>query len=137
MLFSKDCHPLAWAVVWWLAIEDSPSTAKWLPDDERIYLAAKFAEERLELTPVEAAVAWRALIHPVVWLIAIIYFLSQMGGYGLSLWMPTLVKSLGVSSMNTGWLLMLPNFIAIFALIYAARLSDRLRTERSSFFGPL
>ncbi len=134
MLILEGLPPLAWAVFWWIAIEDSPATAKWLPDDERVYLAKKFAEERLELAPVETGIAWKAMIHPVVWLITIIYFLSQMGGYGLSLWMPTLVKSLGVSNMNTGWLLMIPNFVAVFALIYAARLSDRLRNRKIFVF---
>jgi sugar phosphate permease len=134
MLILEGLPPLVWAVVWWFTIEDSPATAKWLPDEERIYLAAKFAEERLELTPVETRIAWKAMIHPVVWLIAMIYFLTQMGGYGLTLWMPTLVKSLGVSSMNTGWLLMIPNFVAVFALIYAGRLSDRLRRRKIFVF---
>jgi MFS family permease len=135
MLILEGLPPLIWAVLWWLAIEDSPSRAKWLPDDERIYLAAKLEKERLELPSVEAGVAWRAMFHPVVWLITLTYYLALTGSYGLIMWMPTLVKDQGVGTMEAGWLLMIPNFVAIFALIYAGRLSDRLQNRKIVVFG--
>ena len=86
------------------------------------------------LAPVPAGTGWKAMIHPVVWLITITYFLSIMGGYGLMLWMPTIVKTLGIGSARTGLLLMIPNFVAVFALIYAGWISDRLQNRKIVVF---
>ena len=134
MLVIEGLPPLVWAVLWWFAIDDHPSTAKWLSAEERADLEHRLAEERKTLPSVPAGVAWKALIHPVVWLITMTYFLCIMGGYGLMLWMPTIMKTLGVGSARAGVLLMIPNFVAVFALIYAGWLSDRLQKRKVIVF---
>jgi MFS family permease len=134
MLVIEGLPPLVWAALWWFAIDDRPSTAKWLSDEERTDLERRLGEERKTLPPVPAGAAWKALIHPVVWLITVVYFLCIMGGYGLMLWMPTIVKTLGVGSARAGVLLAIPNFVAVFALIYAGWLSDRLQKRKIIVF---
>jgi sugar phosphate permease len=134
MIIFEGLPPLVWALVWWLAIDDSPSTAKWMPAEERDDVERRLAEERRTLVPLPPGVGWKAMIHPVVWLITITYFLSIMGGYGLMLWMPTIVKTLGVSSTGTGLLLMIPNFVAVFVLVYAGWISDRLQNRKIVVF---
>jgi sugar phosphate permease len=134
MLIFEGLPPLAWALIWWLAIDDSPSAAKWLAAEERDDLERRLAEERRTLVPLALSVGWKAMIHPVVWLITVTYFLAIMGGYGLMLWMPTIVKNLGVGSTGTGLLLMIPNFVAVFVLIYAGWISDRLQNRKIVVF---
>jgi sugar phosphate permease len=134
MLVIEGLPPLIWAVLWWCVIEDRPGAAKWLGAAEYADLERRLAEERTTLAPVSAGIGWKAMIHPVVWLITITYFLSIMGGYGLMLWMPTIVKTLGIGAARTGLLLMIPNFVAVFALIYAGWISDRLQNRKIVVF---
>lgn len=130
MLVLEGLPPLIWAVVWWFAIADTPGAAKWLPNVERAFLSNHLDREHKQFVPLENGVAWKALLHPVVWLIAIIYFFSVMGVYGLGLWGPTIVKSMGVSALETGILLAIPNLVGLTIMIYTGRLADRLQNRK-------
>ncbi|CAN7196913.1 MFS transporter [Trinickia sp. LjRoot230] len=67
---------------------------------------------------------WKALLDPRVMLFAATYMLMSTSLYGVTYWLPTLVKSFGVSSTTNGLLSMLPWGIAVLLLLY---LPSRLR----------
>ncbi len=122
MLILEGIPPLIWAAIWWWGVEDRPSQASWLSAEERNYIESKLALEQhsTDETP------WTVLLRPSVWILAIAYFLTILGGYGLNLWAPTIVKSLGIGFLGTGLLLIIPNAAAVWLLIYAGRVSDRI-----------
>jgi MFS family permease len=130
MLVAESIPPLLWAVVWWHMVEDRPQNARWLSDRERQYIEEKLQQERANVRPVPLRIAWRAMIHPGTLFLAAVYFLSIVGSYGLQLWAPTIIKALGVGYGKTGLLLMIPNFCAIWAMIGAGRISDRLQKRK-------
>jgi len=67
-----------------------------------------------------------ALTHPTVWLLAIIMFCCQTGSYGLTLWVPTIVKGLsGFTNLEVGMFSAVPYIAAALGMIFIGRSSDR------------
>jgi nitrate/nitrite transporter NarK len=63
---------------------------------------------------------------PKVWLMAVIYFCFVMGLYGISFWLPTLIKATGVKDpLQIGLLTAIPNAAAVVAMLVVSRSSDR------------
>ena len=66
------------------------------------------------------------LVHPTVWLLAIIMFCCQTGSYGLTLWVPTIVKGLsGYTNLEVGLISALPYIAAAAGMVLIGRSSDR------------
>ncbi|MGA8008431.1 MAG: MFS transporter, partial [Thiomonas sp.] len=66
-----------------------------------------------------------------VWLMALIYFSVVIGLYGLSFWLPLLIKSAGVTDpLSIGWLVALPYGVSVVAMIVVGRSSDKRRERR-------
>lgn len=123
MFILEGLPPFFWAILWWYAVEDHPSQAKWLSATERNYLVTRLAEEKqMERLPVKSTVA--AVFHPAVLWLSLYYFLSVMGGFTLTLWAPSIIKSMGVGIVGVGLLLAIPNLVAIVTMLVVSRMSD-------------
>ena len=67
-----------------------------------------------------------ALTHPTVWLLALIMFCCQTGSYGLTLWVPTIVKGLsGFTNLEVGFFSAIPYIAAAIGMVLIGRSSDR------------
>jgi len=79
------------APLWWLFVADRPSEAKWIAPAEREYIETSLAEDERDAP---AAAGWRDVFRSsVVWRLVVVYFLIQVGFYGLNLWLPHLVTT--------------------------------------------
>jgi len=68
--------------------------------------------------------------NPWVWLLSFIYLFFTMGLYGVSFWLPSIVKASGVADpLDIGLLTMIPYAFATAAMIFTGRSSDA-RGER-------
>ncbi|QBD78877.1 MFS transporter [Ktedonosporobacter rubrisoli] len=118
--------PLIWAVLWWFMIADKPEDAKWLSPEEKVYLEQKFAEDRHNALPQDKGDWKEGLKNAKVWWLVIVYFLIQVGFYGVSLWLPVMIK--GLTKQNFGlvgiWSA-LPYVAAVIGLYLNANHSDR------------
>ena len=66
-----------------------------------------------------------------VWLMCLIYFAFVMGQYGLTFWMPTLIKATGVKgNLNIGLLSAIPFVCAVIAMNLFGRSADARRERR-------
>jgi MFS family permease len=66
-----------------------------------------------------------------VWLMCLIYFCFVMGQYGLTFWMPTLIKATGVTgNLNIGLFSAIPFGCAIVAMNLIGRSADARRERR-------
>ncbi len=110
---------LAFAVLAWLP--NGPADARWLDDEERAAIAASLARER---TPAHRDL-WPGLRDLRVWLLVLPYFGMVLALYGLSFWLPQIVKAMGFSNLQTGFLVALPYVLAAGAMIVWGRRSDR------------
>ena len=62
---------------------------------------------------------------------SLIYFSFVMGLYGVSLWLPTIIKATGVKdAFQMGMLTATPYGSAVLAMIVVSRSADRLRERR-------
>jgi len=118
---------LGFAVLFFLA--DRPTEARWLSPRQRAWLAAEFARE--EPRPVEshAGFSWRMLADRRVLALGGVFFLTGVPSYGLSLWLPQIVKSFGVNHVVTGLLTATPFAFGCIAMLYWGHRSDA-RNER-------
>ena len=75
-------------------LTDRPRHAQWLTPAERDHLELALATEALAKEGKNKVSVWQALRLPNVWLLALGIFATNTGGYALTFWLPSMVKSL-------------------------------------------
>ncbi|RWR04668.1 MFS transporter [Paenirhodobacter populi] len=135
-MFMIEAIPaLVLGVVILLFLDNSVKGAKWLGDDEKAMIARDIAADGAGKVEHHSL---RELIRiPMLWVMALIYFCFVMGQYGLTLWMPTLIKASGVqSNLMIGLLGAIPFICAIIAMAVFSRSADRHRERRWHLVAP-
>lgn len=125
-MFILEALPaLIMGVVTFFYMTDRPAKASWMPEDEKAWLVQTMnAEAATKSGPVSHS-PWRALIDPRVLALSLIYFGTSAGLYTLGIWAPQIIKQLGVTTMTTGYLNMIPPIVSVVAMFLWARHSDR------------
>lgn len=103
--------------------------AKWLSEAEKRVLEEEIErEERHKEKAHSVAGVFR---DGRIWLMCLIYFCFVMGQYGLTFWMPTLVKATGVTgNLNIGLISAIPFLCAVVAMNLFGRSADWHRERR-------
>jgi ACS family tartrate transporter-like MFS transporter len=115
----------------WVLLPDRPADAKFLTFEEKNWLATEVArEEQDKLTRNRISVV-QTLSDRRVWHLAAILFPANIGLYAMTLWMPQFIKAVSNRGSNTtvGILVMVPYLVALIAMIFVGRSSDK-RLER-------
>ncbi|MEX3964541.1 MFS transporter [Paraburkholderia sp. EG286B] len=110
-------------------LTDKPADARWLADDERRWLVDRQAQERRHREKVRTFSVLEALINPRVLAVALIYFGANATNYGLSFFLPQIVKAFGLTNVQTGFVTALPYAVGVVSMVLWGRHSDR-RLER-------
>jgi len=111
-----------------VVLDDRISKAKWLTQEERELLERNIAAE--DATKEDHAIG-KVMLSPRVLMMSLIYFSFVMGLYGVSFWLPTIIKSTGVTDAFTiGLLSAIPFAAAVVAMVFVARSADRTRERR-------
>lgn len=111
-------------VVAFFFLDDKVEDAKWLTRDEKDLIARNLNEEQSGQNKLHSL--RDGLLSPRILLLSGIYFCFTMGLYGVSFWLPSLVKAAGVSdTMDIGLLSALPYAAATLAMIMVGQSSDR------------
>lgn len=116
---------LAFAVLKWLP--DTPRDAKWLNAEERAWIADSLAREQADTESRHGKVRLREVFsNGKLWALIFLFFGIVFGAYGLGLWLPTIVKTMGDYDMAmTGILVAIPNLCAAIAMIPWERAARR------------
>jgi ACS family tartrate transporter-like MFS transporter len=118
-----------------LILADRPEEATFLTPAERGWLTRTIAAERKAKEAAQAMSLWQAMIDPRVLLLSLNYLGIVTASLGMLLFMPQIIKSLGVTSnMTVGWLTMVPYLCATVALLGWGWLSDRANERRWHLF---
>lgn len=129
-LFMLEAIPslvLGIAILFYL--DDSIAAAKWLTPKEKTLLQDNIAQDNTEKDSHHSVGAF--LRDRRVWLLSAIYFCVVMGQYGITFWLPTIVKNAGVSSVAmVGVLSAIPYICALIALPFVGMSSDRTKARR-------
>lgn len=130
-LFIVEAIPaVVLAVIVWLRLPDGPHEARFLTPDQRTDLAETMRQEDEETPGAERLAA--AFRSGRVWVLSLLYLAIVIGFYGISLWLPLLVKrefpDLGPVAL--GFITAVPYLCAVIAMVAVGRSSDR-RRERT------
>jgi MFS transporter, ACS family, tartrate transporter len=130
-------------------LTEKPAEARWLPEQQRNWLVQRIEAEHAEATSRHGVGLGAALKHPTVWLLAIVMFCCQTGSYGLTFWVPTIVKGLsghgpetGYNELQIGLFSAIPYLAAALGMLLVGWSSDRsgerfLHVAVPSVFGAL
>ncbi len=106
-------------------LPDGPRQAKWLTPEEQATVTSRVtADDKAEQRSL-----WPALLDPRVIALGMAYAGWQFGFYGLGLWLPQIVQSMGFDNFTNGFITALPFLAAIVAMNLWSRSSDA-RGER-------
>jgi sugar phosphate permease len=116
-------------VLFWLS--DWPEEVNWLTPEEKQYLMAQYKQETAAKEAARQYTVWEALCDREVLKLCLIYFLWITGYWGFNYWMPTVLKEVsGWSNLAIGWLIVIPMFLSLIAMIYAGSSSSKTGEKR-------
>jgi D-galactonate transporter len=109
-------------------LDDSVEDAKWLNTEEKETILSVMARDVSSQMHLGAS---KAFFHGRTWLLAVTYFLLVFSLYGISFWLPTIIKNAGVTDpFQNGLLSAVPWAAGCAAMVIVARSSDRTRERR-------
>jgi MFS transporter, ACS family, tartrate transporter len=118
-------------IVSFFFLADGPASAKWLADPQRQWLANRLAEERSSpATRVGHLSLWQVVTNKYVLAASLIYAGASGASQCLSLWQPQIIKSFGLTNMQTGLLNSMPFGVASLLMLLWGRNSDRMRERK-------
>jgi D-galactonate transporter len=137
-LFILEAAPaLILSVVVFFYLTDRPADATWLDSDERAWLENRMALERKQREAARSYGVWEALRDPKVLALSVVYFGAVALNYGLSFFLPQIVKAFGVSNVQAGVISALPYVVGLVSIVVWGRRSDRKLERRFHAAFPL
>ena len=130
-LFMLEGLPSVFIGIWTLFyLDDDIRSARWLPEPDKRTLELAIVAEA-DAKPNSSSSISVAFRDGRIWLLAIVYFAFVMGLYGISFWLPQLIKNTGVRDVfDIGLLTTVPYGVAAVVMVLVARHSDRSGERR-------
>jgi ACS family tartrate transporter-like MFS transporter len=125
---------LAFVTLW--ALPDRPEQARWLSKTEKEWLAAQIGAQERAATGSGGHSIAHGFASPVVLLLSAIYVSMVVGLYGIAFWLPQIVRGIGFSNLQTGFVVAVPYALGTVSCIVWSRRSDRHLERRWHFALP-
>ena len=129
---------LGFAVLWVLV--DSPLRITWLSGPQRDWLSSELERERVETASDggDQSNMFHAVGRSI--LLSLVYFALPACMYGVTFWLPTAVRGLGLGYSSTGRVVAIPYIVTAIAMVVVGISSDRSgervwHTAAPAFFG--
>ncbi|MGO8918637.1 MAG: MFS transporter [Stellaceae bacterium] len=116
-------------------VTDRPAEARWLGNEERAWLMSEIAHERRQIEARGRIGLLRAFWEPKVLLLSLNYLGIVTASLGMLLFLPQMVKQLGLTNMQVGWASMVPYICGTISMVSWGWISDRLGERRWNLFG--
>jgi len=132
-LFLLEGTPCFLVAAWiFFALPNKPADAPWLDAESKRFVEDELRaeeNERHRMGAPESALS--GLCQPTVWKLCAIYFCQAMGLYGITFWLPEVVKELGWKSpLQIGFITAIPWTIAVVLMLVFSAISDRTGARR-------
>ena len=114
-------------------LDNGPQKAKWLTEQEKALITQRLdEEEQLKRAEGHAHHSFSdAFKVPAVWMFSLVYFGIVMGTYGISFWLPQIIKeTITKDSWEIGLISMIPWGVAAIAMVINGLHSDRTGERR-------
>jgi len=118
-------------------LTDRPADATWLRPDERAWLVRRLEAEHAQRTTKHDFSVAQALMNPKVLALSVVYFGAVATNYGLSFFLPQIVKAFGLTNFQTGLVSALPYAVGLVSIVWWGHRSDRRRERRYHAAFPL
>jgi MFS transporter, ACS family, tartrate transporter len=118
-------------------LTDRPADAAWLAPDERSWLADRLKIEQRQRLAVQDYSVMQSLVNPRVLGLSLVYFGAVATNYGLSFFLPQIVKSFGLNTFLTTVVSALPYVVGTVGMVWWGRRSDRVAEQRFHAAFPL
>jgi MFS family permease len=112
-------------LITFVILPSGPEQAKFLTPHDKAHLQTLLQREREQLGTGSHTGVVKALLDRRVILIAVFYISLPLGAYGLSYWLPTVVKGFGVTNTVNGFLNIIPWACVAWALWWVPRHAAR------------
>jgi MFS transporter, ACS family, tartrate transporter len=131
MFLMEGVPAIVLGAIVFLILPDTPREATWLKYDERAWLLEKLERERQEEARVPQGSFWAVLVSPRIWMLSLVYFGVSTTMYGVTLWLPTVIRALsGLSYFWTGAVAVLPFLATVVVMVWVGMRSDRTGERR-------
>ena len=111
-------------------LTDKPAHASWLTAEQRQWLIGRMEVEAAARKPVGHLTLWQLATNKYFLVMALVCSGASATGSVLSVWQPQLLKSFGLSNLQTGFINSIPYGIAIVLMVLWGRHSDRTAERR-------
>ena len=137
-MFIVEAVPaLIMSVVVLLYLTDRPPNALWLDPEERQWLRDRLAAEQATRAP-HGPTSWlRAMLDPRVIALGFVYMGCNIPQYGLSFFLPQIVKAFGLTNIQAGFVTALPYAVGAIGMIFWSRNSDAMKERKWHTIIPL
>lgn len=121
------------AVVFFV-LPDRPRDAKWLSSEQKEWLQGTIDRENRIAQTTHGLSVWRIFLDPRVLGLAFIYFANTTANLGLAFFLPQIIKSIGLSNVQTGFVTSIPYIMGTIGILVWGYVSDRTNERRFSLF---
>jgi D-galactonate transporter len=115
-------------------LTDRPADAHWLTAEERAWLTNELQAERAAVDSVRVYTLVQSLIEPRVLGLAVIYLGIATSSVGLVIFLPQVIKLLGISNLMTGFATAVPYLLGTIGMIVWGYITDRMHERRWNLF---
>ena len=132
-LFMLEAFPsLILGIITPFYLTNRPEDAGWLDDEERSWLVRALAEEQAAKQGRKCYTLIQAFTDRDILILSAIYLVWVCGFYGITLFLPILVKALSstISNQTVGFLVMIPYIFGFFSMYLIGHHSDRTGERR-------
>jgi ACS family tartrate transporter-like MFS transporter len=131
MFLTEGTPAIILGAVVYVTLADTPQEAHWLSEEEKAGLLETLESERLAESLVPQANYWQAAISPRIWLLSLVYFGVSTTMYGVTLWLPSVIRAFsGLSYFWTGVVAVIPFILTTAAMVLVGMRSDRTGERR-------
>lgn len=107
-------------------LPNSPTQAKWLTQPERDWIESELRAERVEIERAGRNSIFDSLRDIRVWVLSTLFGCALVGIYGMFIWLPLIIQSLGtLSYLQIGLLSAVPPMLGVIGTIVVSINSDR------------
>jgi len=106
-------------------LSDKPSSAPWLDSDQKAWLNGRLQSESGRSKRVGQISVWRVLWNKHVLILSVTLAGSTAVSSGLQIWQPQIIKSYGLTNMQTGLLNSIPFGLASVIMVLWGKRSDQ------------
>jgi MFS transporter, ACS family, tartrate transporter len=130
--------PVLLGVATFFYLTDWPEQARWLPEEERRWIARELENEKSVKKKAGEITVWRALRDKRAWLFIAPYFLAHVGAQASVFWIPTFIKRLsGLPASRVALLVALPGVLGVAGMLLNGWHSDKTGERRWHAAAPL